>query len=260
MRKQIDNAINWFKEAKILGKPINGCITGSSLLGEYWEGMDIDVFVYTPQEFINILWKLYYDEMFTFPKESEKWKMGRYTTNENWVKASYKYGGVSSIKFLYNTCININIIYKNTLNNIFDILASFDMDIIAKGYDLANKKYLDLGDEEGRKNKIADINVWKEGYKKIDIWSARNILRQFTRIVKYYNRGYNTDKVALAHINIIDNILKESNIHNSKAFEEILDRAQHNFKIVKRIIELWLEEHSITEKELNLIDEKLKEV
>ena len=40
MKQQVENAIKWIKE-----QPIQGCITGSCLL-DYFEGADVDVFVY----------------------------------------------------------------------------------------------------------------------------------------------------------------------------------------------------------------------
>ena len=52
MKEQVEAVVNWAKE-----QPIEGCITGSCLLG-YFEGQDVDIFTYGEKIFYiyNILY------------------------------------------------------------------------------------------------------------------------------------------------------------------------------------------------------------
>lgn len=258
MEKQIKNAISWIKEVTILDKPINGCITGSCMLDTYWEGMDIDIFVYSSEEFINVLWKLYYDNNFQLLEPTEIWKFDRFVKESSWQKENKL--SINTIKFMWNTCIPVNIIFKNNKKTIFDVLSSFDIDIVALGYDLRSGKYLDLGDEIYRADKIALPNKWNTEYDNPTIWSVSKMLRQVGRIIKYYNRGYNTDPIVLKYIELIDKILEDQNIFNSPKYDVLLKTAKTNFTLIKDIFKAWLDTHTITKKTLELIETKIKEI
>lgn len=258
MKQQLDNAIQWIKDCKILGKPIQGCISGSSLLDTFWEGMDIDVFVYSPEEFINIIWRLYYDPMFTITDEREIWKLNRYVKENSWSKKDKL--GIKPLKFMYNTCIPVNIIYKSSTKDIFSVLSSFDMDLVSIGYNLPNGKYLDLGDKFKRDNKIASWNKWNTQFDDPTIWSASKMLRQVTRIVKYHQRGYNTDNVANKYIEVINIILKEHDIWDSAKYDDLLKTAQTHFKIIKQILLSWLDSHEMSEETIEKLNKKIKEL
>lgn len=258
MEQNIKNAISWIKDAKIFDKPINGCLAGSCMLNTYFEGMDIDIFVYSSVEFINVLWKLYYDDNFQLLSPQELWKFEKSISESKW-KKEHKLG-LSSMKFTWNTCIPVNIIFKNNKTNIFDVLSSFDMDIVALGYDLKSRSYLDLGNAENRKNKIASFNKWNKEFDNPSIWSVTKMLRQTTRIIKYYKRGYNTDEVVLKYIELIDKILKDQNIFDSPKYDILLKTAKTNFGLIKKIFNMWLKNHKITDAELELINTKIKEI
>lgn len=103
MKEQIDNVIEWIK-----GQPVKGCITGSCLL-EYFEGQDVDVFMYDEKSFTKLLFAMHFNSMFTIIDPLEKWKFDQYI-NKNEDKF-YKFGLIT-IKFTYNTCVTVNIILK----------------------------------------------------------------------------------------------------------------------------------------------------
>lgn len=248
MKEHIDYVIEYLKK-----QPIKGCITGSCLLG-YFENQDVDLFVYDEKSFTKILFNLYYNNNFLILDPLEKWKLDQYLNKEHG-KAPF---GITTIKFVYNTCIPVNIIFKKGCINAFSVLASFDMDIICKAYDIETRQYLDLS--ENLPNKQATWNKWNTNFYDPELWQIGRILRQLERVIKYHKRGYNTDAVCIKYIELIDEVQKFQNIFNSNNFSEKLAIRKNNTKVVKQICEVWLKTHEISDEQLELLKEKIKEI
>ena len=248
MKEQISAAIDWIKK-----QPVKGCITGSCLL-EYFEGQDVDIFMYDEKSFTKILFAMHHDPMFTITDKLENWKFEQYI-NKNEDKF-YKFGLIT-IKFTYNTCIPINIILKKKATDVFSVLTSFDMDIICKGFDLETKQVLDLSNSTG---KIASWNKWNTIFYSDEIWAISRVLRQLERCFKYHKRGYNTDAVVIKYIELLNKLQEFESIFHSENFNEKLKITQENTIIVKQLCELWLETHSITDKQMELLTVKMKEI
>lgn len=249
MKEQINDAIEWLKLQNV-----DGCITGSCLL-DYFEGQDVDVFVYNESSFTKLLYSMYFNPRFLLIEKLEEWKFKEWTTKD--YKKSLKKMGLVTIKFKYNTCIDVNVIYKEKSKSIFDVLSTFDLNIICKGFDLKTKKILDLTDNPG---KIADYNKWNLNFESPDIWSISRLLRQFMRVIKYHERGYNTDKVVLKYKSIIEDLMQFENIYNSVLVDQKVDNIKTNGKILIAIMDKWLENHSITDEEKTLLNNKIKEI
>ncbi len=248
MKEHIDYVIEYLKK-----QPIKGCITGSCLLG-YFENQDVDLFVYDEKSFTKILFNLYYNNNFLILDPLEKWKLDQYLNKEHG-KAPF---GITTIKFVYNTCIPVNVIFKKGCINAFSVLASFDMDIICKAYDIETRQYLDLS--EHLPNKQATWNKWNTNFYDPELWQIGRILRQLERVIKYHKRGYNTDAVCIKYIELIDEVQKFQNIFNSNNFSEKLAIRKNNTKVVKQICEVWLKTHEISDEQLELLKEKIKEI
>ncbi len=248
MKEHIDYVIEYLKK-----QPIKGCITGSCLLG-YFENQDVDLFVYDEKSFTKILFNLYYNNNFLILDPLEKWKLDQYLNKEHG-KAPF---GITTIKFVYNTCIPVNIIFKKGCINAFSVLASFDIDIICKAYDIETRQYLDLS--ENLPNKQATWNKWNTNFYDPELWQIGRILRQLERVIKYHKRGYNTDAVCIKYIELIDEVQKFQNIFNSNNFSEKLAIRKNNTKVVKQICEVWLKTHEISDEQLELLKEKIKEI
>jgi len=248
MEKQMENAIAFLKE-----QDINGCITGSCML-QYFEGADVDVFTYDEAAFTKLLFTLYHNKMFLLIDPIEKWKFKDWT--ETTYKASLKKLGLITIKFKYNMSIDVNIIFKERNHTIFDVLSNFDLDIIAKGYDLKSKKVLDLC--ENREHKVATWNKWNKQFYNPNIWAISRILRQFERVIKYYKRGYNTDDVVIKYKEILTEMLEYENIFNSTKMDEKVMSVKTNSVILLKIFDKWLATHEISDIEIELIKETIK--
>jgi len=252
MKENIEKAIAWIKE-----QPIKGCITGSSLIG-YFEGenQDVDLFAYDEKSFTKILFAMYHNNLFQIIDPIEKWKFEQYINKNQ--DNFYKFGLVT-IKFTYNTCIPVNIILKKKSTDIFSVLSTFDMNIIAKGYDIETKQMLDLsGIEEDCKT--VSWNTWNTSYYSNEVWEISRILRQLERCFKYHKRGYNTDAVVHKYIDLISIIQKQDDIFSSSNYSEKLELKKKNTKVIKKLCELWLKTHEISPEQREVLKEKIKEI
>lgn len=249
MEENIKLAIEWLKEQKI-----QGCITGSCLLG-YFEGQDVDCFVYSEKSFNKLIFAMYHNPMFQILDPLEKWKFERYI-NKSY--DNYHKIGLLTLKFTYNTCIPVNIVLKKSFNNIFGILSSFDIDIITKGYDIETKKYLDLSENNGTKK--CTWNKWNTAFYDPEMWEINRLLRQLERVFKYHKRGYNVDEVVLKYISLIHEIQSLNDIFNSANYSEKLKINKENTEVIEKICTLWLKTHEITDKQLELLKIKIREL
>lgn len=248
MKEIKTKAIEWLKN-----QPVKGCITGSCLL-EYWDDGDIDIFVYDEKSFTKLLFAMYHNKMFTILDPLEKWKFEQYINKNQ--DNFYKFGLIT-IKFTYNTCVDVNIVLKKSCPNIFAVLSTFDMDIISKGYDIETKQYLDLSQNDG---KIAHWNKWNPAFYSDEIWQINRVLRQLERCIKYHKRGYNTDNLVIKYIELINKLQDFTSIFSSENFNEKLIITKANTLIVKNICELWLKTHEISEEQIELLKQKIKEI
>lgn len=251
MEEQFKNALELLKK-----QDVDGCITGSIFLeiNPEWN-QDIDLFLYSEKAFTKLFYALYHNPMFTIIDKVEDWKADMFMNDDSF--NSKHISGVQTIKFIYNTCVPINIIYKKNCNNIFSVLSSFDLDIIAKGYDLKTGQYLDFRQE---KDKTVTWNIWNPAFRSGKIWQISRILRQLERCFKYHKRGYNTDLVVLKYIELIDKIQESQNIFKSETYNEKLEITKTNTLMVKKLCELWLETHEISDEQLEKLQLKLKEI
>jgi hypothetical protein len=249
MREQIDAAVDWLKE-----QPIKGCITGSCLL-DYFEGQDIDCFVYDEKSFQELCFSMHYNDKFQILDPLEKWKWDQYRTKNN--STFYKFGLIT-IKFHYNTCVEINVILKKKAKDIFSVISSFDLDIICKGYDIQTKKFLDLS--ENLPGNKATWNKWNTTYYSDEIWAISRVLRQLNRCFKYHKRGYDTDEVVLKYVELLEKLEKYESIFSKEEFNEKLKITQANTMIVKEICNVWLRTHDISEEQMELLELKTKEI
>jgi len=252
MKEQFEKALEWVKN-----QPVKGCITGSCLL-EYFPGSDIDIFVYDEKSFTELYFAMYHSPLFTILDKIEKWKSDMFRKNNNFSNNKH-HTGVTTIKFTYNTCIPVNVVLKRNCTNIFSVLSSFDLDIVCKGFDLQTKEYLDLTNNSTL-TKTASWNKWNPTFYSEEVWQISRILRQLERCFKYHKRGYNTDALVLKYIELIDRLQDYENIFSSQNFDEKLKITKHNTEIVKTLCNVWLQTHEITDEQIELLKQKIKEI
>jgi hypothetical protein len=198
---------------------------------------------------------MHHNDMFTQLDKLEKWKWDQYRTKNN--STFYKFGLIT-IKFHYNTCVEINVILKKKAKDIFSVISSFDLDIICKGYDIQTKKFLDLS--ENLPGNKATWNKWNTTYYSDEIWAISRVLRQLNRCFKYHKRGYDTDEVVLKYVELLEKLEKYESIFSKEEFNEKLKITQANTMIVKEICNVWLRTHDISEEQMELLELKTKEI
>lgn len=241
MKEQIEEVLEILKKENI-----DGCITGSCLL-DYFEGQDVDVFVYNKQSLYKILLFMYYNPLFQILDPLELHKYEEFIHND---KSSVKQLGLITIKFKYNTCVDVNIVFREYYNTVFDVISNFDLDIIACGYDIKTKQTISLRKSV---NKECNWNIWNSAFYKADQWNIKRLLRQFERVVKYYKRGYNTLPVSAKYIELVKDILSKKNIYTTQKGTKFHEDTQDQFEIVLKVLEHWQRTQDIGEKELLLL-------
>ena len=228
--------------------PINGCITGSSMIdGDYdnWESQpDIDLFVYTRPQLpyaANMLIQCYGFEPLN---AGEKWKIDRLNNFEQRKKRP-----VDTLKVTSNGVI-VNISYKEGKENIFDVLASFDMSIIMVGYDIQMHVMLDLRcgwaymvreDEDNRWSPSVNVAYPNPLRKQdVDMYGAQMWVRQFDRVIKYWNRGYDTRPMAKFYIKLIDGVIETGKLFSTEKGEAAFNAFVETYEPLKNKMQLWL--------------------
>jgi hypothetical protein len=244
MQQQFENAFNTIKELE----KINACLAGSSMLG-YKEGwnQDIDVFCYDEQSFTALLYFMHYNPIFNILDKLELHKFEDYTRNK---KSSLESFGVISIKFMYNLCIPVNIVYKKFGTNIFNVLSSFDTDLIAQGYCLQTKQYLSLRKSTGM---VVNWNVFNTSFYKSDYWSVKRLLRQFDRNIKYHERGYDLSQVTDKYISIVEEIILTENFYKSDKGTKYFNDTIEQFEVVLKILQVWKKDLKMTPEQILIL-------
>ncbi len=244
MKQNFNNAIALIKEQN----NINACLAGSCMLG-YQEGwyQDIDVFCYDEQSFIALLYFMHYNKLFTILDKLEQHKFDSYTRKNN---SSLDKIGLVSIKFTFNLCIPINIVFKKYNKNIFDVLSSFDCDLIAQGYCLKTGKELSLRESTGN---TCYWNSWNQSYYQPDFWNTKRLLRQFERISKYTARGYDLSSVTDKYISIVEEIVATENYYRSDKGTKFFNDTIEQFEIVLKILKVWKKELKLTPEQLSIL-------
>lgn len=239
--------IRWAIEV-LKQQDINGCITGSTLLDcdfDTWDkAPDIDIFVYTEQELIRTIGLLELKLGMIPGKGSEasnrqeKWKLDRLR----------KYGGTTK-KFNLTTAsfyadmgdnhiIVVNVTNKKNCENILQVLGSFDMSIIMRGYDIHSHFWLDIRTEPVN---VAQPNLLRSH--DAELWTVSKWIRQWDRVIKYYNRGFDTRPMARFYLELIDEALAGGELFTTEKGKETYAQFAVEFLQVKEVIKEWLEVH-----------------
>jgi len=199
---------------------INGCITGSSMLNcnfDHWDSHpDIDLFVYTEPQLQYAANMLMFKYGFEPLSPGEEWKLGR-VQNKGMQRNAY----LSTVKLKRGDVI-VNITYKQYKNNIFAVLSSFDMSIIMVGYDIRKHVMLDLRCGWGQMVPEDPDNRWSPDIntaypnplrdQDVDMYGAEMWIRQFDRVIKYWNRGFDTRPMAKFYIRLINEVIEKGQL------------------------------------------------
>lgn len=231
--------------------PINGCITGSCFLDGFdpdgWGTTpDVDVFVYSEMDLMKAVTIAQYGLKMEPGKgtdrthKQETWKLERLTSNG----LNYKFG-ITTYTFFYDE-VMLNITYKQSkvngrwmpLVNVPDVLSSFDMSIVMQGYDIKTKVFYDMRIGDPR---VATPNPLRNH--DCIMWNVAKWIRQFDRVVKYYERGFDTRPMAKFYLDMIDECIDAGCLFDSDESNENFNQFSEEFLIARAKIADWYEEH-----------------
>ena len=229
---------------------INGCITGSSMIdGDYdnWESQpDVDVFVYEKPQLQYAINLLMLKHGFEPATAGEEWKINRINNFDQKKKLP-----VSTVK-LEKDGIIVNISFKEGKNNIFAVLATFDMSIIMIGYDIRKHVLLDLRvgwdgmvaeDDDKRwspSGSVAYPNPLRD--QDVDMYGVEMWVRQFDRVIKYWNRGYDTRPMARFYIKLVEGVIETGQLFTTAKSEASYKEFVDIYGPLKDKMVKWLED------------------
>lgn len=230
---------------------IDGCITGSCLLDgfdpEGWGTVpDIDVFVFGESELVHAIDLAQYALLMTpgsgteRSRKQEEWKLARLKQ----AGLNYKIG-ITTYKFYCDEVI-VNFTYKQRKFHgrwipILDtpgVLQSFDMSFLMQGYDIKHHVMYDMRTGDPR---IATPNPLRDH--DCVMWTVAKWVRQFDRVVKYYNRGFDTRPMAKFYLDMIDECINAGCLFDSEESQEAFESFSQEFIEKRASIADWYDSH-----------------
>lgn len=220
---------------------INGCITGSSMTGadfDSWSSQpDIDVFVYSQPSLVHAVCVLMYKLDFVPGKldpsteKGEAWKIDRVFT-----KSMKKDMPLSTVS-LKKDGVVVNVTCKRDKRKMIDVISDFDMTIVMVAYDIRSKHMLDLRGEDKKK---ALPNPLK--HEDSSLYTVAKWIRQFDRVIKYYDRGFDTLPMAKFYIEMIDEALATGALFQTEKSKEVYEEFSKEFVDMRKKIQAWVED------------------
>lgn len=246
LREKVESAISLVKTL-----PLDGCITGSCMLPgfdpEGWGTVpDIDVFVFGEDELVSAI------EMARYALKMEPGSgTERTRQQEEWKLARLKQSGlnhrigITTYKF-YHDGVILNFTFKQRKFHgrwvpILDtpgVLQSFDMSIVMQGYDIKHHVMYDM--RTGDPN-VATPNPLRDH--DCVMWTVAKWVRQFDRVVKYYNRGFDTRPMAKFYLDMIDECINAGCLFDSEESQEAFESFSQEFIEKRASIADWYDEH-----------------
>lgn len=246
MKEKVADAIELVKTLSI-----DGCITGSCLLPDFdpeaWGTVpDIDVFVFGENELVSAIeiathaLKMEPGSGTERTRKQEEWKLARLKQSG----LNYKIG-ITTYKFFCDGVI-LNFTFKQRKFHgrwipILDtpgVLQSFDMSIVMQGYDIKHHVTYDL--------RVGDPNVAiPNPLRDHDcvMWTVAKWVRQFDRVVKYYNRGFDTRPMAKFYLDMIDECIGAGCLFDSEESQEAFESFSQEFIEKRASIADWYDSH-----------------
>lgn len=246
LKEKVASAIRLLKTM-----PIDGCITGSCLLPgfdpEGWGTTpDIDVFVFGETELVRSI-ELAQHALGMKPgsgtvqtRRQEEWKLARLKD----AGLNHKIG-ITTYKFWHDGVI-LNLTFKQRKFHgrwvpILDtpgVLQSFDMSIVMQGYDIKHHVFYDM--------RVGDPNVAiPNPLRDHDcvMWTVAKWVRQFDRVVKYYNRGFDTRPMAKFYLDMIDKCIEAGCLFDSEESQQAFESFSQEFLEKRASIADWYDAH-----------------
>lgn len=233
--------------------PINGCITGSCWLPGFDPDMwgsqpDVDVFVYSEDDLVRAVTMA--EHKFQMKpgtgsdrsEKQERWKLDRLFSDG----LNYKIG-ITTYKFFCDDVV-LNFTFKQKkirgkwipIVSAPDVLISFDMSIVMQAYDIQAGVMFDL-----RPDNVPVTTAIPNPLRKQDcmMWTVAKWVRQFDRVVKYYNRGFDTRPMAQFYLDMIDECIEAGCLFDSEESNQAFTSFSEEFLEKRAVIADWFDLH-----------------
>ena len=121
------------------------------------------------------------------------------------------------------------------------IIESFDMNLTMIAYDIRHKKTIDLRDSCGMSKRVGVPNPYRDW--DVTPWKLKMWLRQWNRVIKYWNRGFDTRPMARFYLGKLDEVLAMPNLFPANDEEEksAWEVATEGLEEMRDTISKWLE-------------------
>ena len=244
------------EQDRILDTDIQGCITGSSLMDadfDRWDVTpDIDVFTYSPYAFVHAIdvieYKLGYqpggDAITT--DAGERWKASKARLSGRGT------GDLVTCKFRKDGIV-VNVSNRKMQRSAMDVITNFDMSIVLQAIDIPSGAPIDFRDAKA-KNDVAEIIGTKGGSTEVAVpnpfrsfdgttWNAKKWLRQWDRVIKYANRGYDTLPMAKFYKHMIREVTEGGCLFKTEKSKQNYEEFVKEFSELEVKIDAWIGEH-----------------
>ena len=244
-------------QMRIMETDIDGCITGSSL-AENWDvdeaevKPDIDIFTYSPYAMVHAIDVIEYklglvpggDE--TSSDKGEAWKAKKMRTSGRGFGRD-----LATCKFTDGNVV-VNVSNRKGERSAMDVIARFDMSIVLQAYDIPSGSLIDMRCVQPKAD-LVDI-IKSEGgdpmvavpnpFRSFDgaTWEAKKWLRQWDRVIKYWNRGFDTLPMARFYSNMIKEVIDGGSLFKTEASKQAYQEFVDEFAELGTKIDEWIKE------------------
>lgn len=244
-------------QMRIMETDIEGCITGSSL-AENWDvdeaevKPDIDIFTYSPYAMVHAIDILEYkfglvpggDEVSSDKGEAWKAKQMR-TTGRGYGR------DLATCKFTDGNVV-VNVSNRKGERSAMDVISRFDMSIVLQAYDIPSGSLIDMRCVQPKAD-LVDI-IKSEGgdpmvavpnpFRSFDgpTWEAKKWLRQWNRVIKYWNRGFDTCPMARFYSNMIKEVIDGGVLFKTETCKQKYQEFVDEYAELGTKIDEWIKE------------------
>ena len=249
LNEKIKEAVNEIKASDIVGCISGSCMTDADF--ESWSSVpDVDIFVYEKTQMIYAADLLMMKHGYKAAHKREEWKLDRMRRGYDASRKGNQWK-VSTLK-LERDGVVVNITWKPGCDKLTNVLSSFDMSIIMVGYDIEKKVGLDL--RCGWKGMVADDldGRWSDSplvavpnplrSQKFELYEVAMWVRQFDRVIKYWDRGFDTRPMARFYIKAITEIIEAGSLFDTEASLKAYNDFVSEYQPLKDKMVAWLED------------------
>lgn len=241
----------------IMDTDIDGCITGSSMsqdwdVDEAESKPDIDIFTYSPYAMVHAIDILEYklglkpggDDITT--DAGERWKAKRVRTGGRGTR------DLATCKFTDGNVV-VNVSNRKYERSAMDVICRFDMSIVLQAYDIPSGSLIDMRTVQPKADLVEVIKstggdpmvAVPNPFRSFDgtTWNASKWLRQWDRVIKYWNRGFDTRPMARFYSYMIKEVVDGGTMFKTEKSRQSYQEFIKEFGGLQEKIDQWIDDN-----------------